>query len=103
MDAVGVCMHKILRIVYGMLKHNKPFDPHIDRSNRRKSVQMKTKSSGKNRQRRFQDYDAKAPVTKRQRKKRLERERSHSVVDTKSGITAPVPLANIIEQILPEL
>jgi transposase len=103
MEAVGVCMHKILRIVYGMLKHNKPFDPHIDRRNRQQRGQRKTKSPERNKQRRFQDYDSKAPVTKRQRKKRLERERSHSVGDTKSGIAAPVPLADIIAQILPEL
>lgn len=103
MDAVGVCMHKILRILYGMLKHNKPFDPLIDRRNRQQRIQRKTKSRGKNKQRRFQDYDSKAPVTKRQRKKRMERERSHSVGDTKSGIAAPVPLAGIIAQVLPEL
>ena len=103
MDAVGVCMHKILRILYGMLKHNRPFDPLIDRRNRQQRIQGKPKSRGKNKQRRFQNYDSKAPVTKRQRKKRMERERSHSVGDTKSGIAAPVPLADIIAQILPEL
>jgi transposase len=36
MAAVGLCMHKILRIIYGMLKHNKAFDPEIDRKNRQK-------------------------------------------------------------------
>jgi transposase len=30
MAAMGICMHKILRIIYGMLKHNKPFNPQID-------------------------------------------------------------------------
>ncbi len=29
-SALGVCMHKILRIVFGMLKHQKEFDPTID-------------------------------------------------------------------------
>ena len=93
MAAIGVCMHKILRIVYGMLKHNKPFNPQIDIANRQRSARTKNERSAKETYRRFQDYDTKAPVTGRQRKKRLERERSHSVADTKSGITAPVPLA----------
>jgi hypothetical protein len=36
MAAIGVCMYKILRIIYGMLKHNRAFDPKIDRQNREK-------------------------------------------------------------------
>jgi len=103
MSSMGVCMHKILRIIYGMLKHNKPFNPHIDIANRLRSVKMKNDTPEENSNRRFQDYDQKAPVSRRQRKKRLERERSHSVLDTKSGITAPVPLADIIADILPQL
>jgi transposase len=103
MAAMGICMHKILRIIYGMLKYNKPFNPHIDIANRRQSVRIKNDTPVKNTHRRFQDYDQKAPVSRRQRKKRLERERSHSVSDAKVGITAPVPLADIIANILPQL
>jgi len=103
MAALGICMHKILRIIYGMLKHNKPFDPHVDIANRQRKVQEKGDRAIKTTSRRFQDYDAKAPITGRQRKKRLERERSHSVADTKSGITAPVPLGNIIADLLPKV
>ena len=103
MAAMGICMHKILRIIYGMLKHNKPFDPRIDIANRQLSAQAKEAVPRKNASRRFQEYDTKAPVSRRQKKKRLERVRSHSVPDTKSGITAPVPLRNIIANILPEL
>jgi transposase len=103
MAAMGVCMHKILRIFYGMLKNNKPFDPHIDIANRLRSVRLKSDTPAENTNRRFQDYDQKAPVSRRQRKKRLERERSHSVSDTKVGITAPVPVADIIANILPQL
>lgn len=36
MAAIGLCMHKILRIIYGMLKHNRAFDPKVDRKNREK-------------------------------------------------------------------
>lgn len=103
MAAIGICMHKILRVLYGMLKHNQPFDPQIDIRNRQKSVRTKNDTPAKNTTRRFQDYDQIAPVTRRQRKKRLERERSHNVGDIKSGITGPVPLADIIADILPQL
>lgn len=103
MAAIGICMHKILRILYGMLKHNAPFNPDIDIKNRQRSVRTKNDGVAENTSRRFQDYDQKAPVTRRQRKKRLERETSQSVPNTKSGIGAPVPLADIIAGILPQL
>jgi hypothetical protein len=103
MAVMGICMHKILRIIYGMLKHNKPFDPQIDIANRKRSAQSKKAAPRKNASRRFQAYDTKAPVSRRQKKKRLERDRSHSVPNTKSGITAPVPVGDIIANILPEL
>jgi len=103
MAAIGICMHKILRILYGMLKHNKPFDPQIDIRNRQRKVRVKSDTPAKDTNRRFQDYDQNAPVTRRQRKKRLERERPHNVGDIKSGVTAPVPLADIIADILPQL
>jgi transposase len=103
MAIMGICMHKILRIIYGMLKHNKRFNPQIDIANRQRNARNKNNGTVKATDRRFQDFDAKAPVTRRQRKKRLERKRSNSVADTKSGITAPVPLGNIIADILPQL
>jgi len=103
MAAVGICMHKILRILYGMLKHNAAFDPQIDIRNRQRNVPVKNDTPVKNTNRRFQDYDQKAPVTRRQRKKRLERERPHNEGNIESGVTTPVPLADIIAGILPQL
>ncbi len=91
MAALGICMHKILRIVYGMLKHNKPFDPQIDVANQQQCDRIDNVSRENETQRRFQTYDANAPVSRRQRKRKLERERSNSFSDTKFGITAPVP------------
>jgi len=71
MSALGVCMHKILRIVFGMLKNNKAFDPQIDRRNRNK---LRTLSpDGKkqeNKKRRYQSVAEDAPVSRRQDKKR---------------------------------
>lgn len=103
MAAIGVCMHKIVRILYGMLKHNKAFDPQIDMANSRRNILEKAGMPRKDSARRFQDFDRKAPVTRKQHKKRLERERSHSAAGTKSGITSPVPLGTIIADLLPKL
>ena len=101
MAAIGICMHKILRIIYGMLKHKKPFDPQIDIANQQRSAQATKAAQRQNTARRFQAYDSKAPVSRRQKLKRLERDRSQSVLDTESGITVPVPAGNSIAKILP--
>ena len=86
-------MHKILRLIYGLLKHNKDFDPEIDRRNRDKMSQKKKSPSG-NKSRRYQDFDPKAPISRRQKSKRKELEHSHSDnitsdIITKSGIDRP--------------
>jgi transposase len=90
MAAIGYCMHKILRIIYGMLKTNRAFDPEIDRTNRSQNLQRQTKIR-KDRNRRYQDYDNKAPVSGRQRKKRRERKESQSDVITENGIIVSTP------------
>ncbi len=90
MAAIGLCMHKILRIIYGMLKNNSPFDPEIDRKNRERSVQ-KRKSIKENKVRRYQDYDPNAPISRRQKIKRMELEQSQSDNGAMSGILDPVP------------
>jgi hypothetical protein len=88
MDAIGVCMHKILRVVYGMLKNNQPFDPEIDRKNRERSQQKKeTVHNSKNR--RFQKPDENAPITRRQNKKRKEQELSQNGNTIKHEINVP--------------
>lgn len=103
MDAIGICMHKILRIIYGMLKNNTAFNPKIDQANRQRMVPGKAVKAKTGKHRRFQNYDPDAPVSRRQRKKRMEREQSHSVNGTKSGISAPVPIADIISGVLAKI
>jgi transposase len=90
MAAIGLCMHKILRIVYGMLKHNTPFNPEIDRKNREKSKQ-RGKSRKENRIRRYQDYDPDAPISRRHKNRRMEQEQSQSDNIAEYGSLAPVP------------
>lgn len=75
MAALGAVMYKILRIVYGMLKNNKRFEPEIDRANREKH-NVNDKQSKPDIKRRYQQIDLKAPVSRRQIKKRKEQEKS---------------------------
>jgi transposase len=71
--AMGVCMHKILRIIYGMLKNDTEFDPEIDKQNREKHP-VSFKKANKDDSRRHQTHDSFAPVSRRQAKKRKEQE-----------------------------
>lgn len=75
MAAIGCVMHKILRIVYGMLKNKQNFDPEIDRRNIRKSKPRKHNLKI-SKARRYQNYDVQAPVSGRQGKKRKEEKKS---------------------------
>jgi transposase len=77
MASIGVCMHKILRIVYGMLKNKKAFDAQVDKHNASRSTSKQDeKNQLKNayivKTRRFQEYDQNAPISIRQTKKRKE-------------------------------
>ena len=91
MSAMGLCMHKILRILYGMLKHNKAFDPQIDLKNRQKKPPQKRKIS-QDKNRRYQNFDSKAPISRRQKMRRKERKQSQNVNNVEYGISeASVP------------
>lgn len=85
--AIGVCMHKILRIVFGMLKHNEKFNPGKDRANSQKMFdKQKTSKPVSNKLRRYQKLDLAAPISRRQTKKRKEQEMSQN--PDKSGFIA---------------
>ena len=82
MSAIGVCMHKMLRIVFGVLKNNKAFDPEVDKRNRarNKAIQGQGKQQGAHcKKRRYQPLDENAPVSGRQSKKRKEKQSQPAV------------------------
>ena len=92
---VGLCMHKILRIIYGMLKHNKAFDPEIDRKNRQKKP-LRQRRIHPDKDRRYQNFDSKAPISRRQKMKRKERKQSQSAVGVEYGINeASAPVSDL--------
>jgi transposase len=77
MAAIGLCMHKMLRIIYGILKNNKPYDAEIDKENQKRSQakEQEKKTAEKaliEKTRRYQPFDSKAPISKKQSKKRKE-------------------------------
>ncbi len=90
MSAIGVCMHKIIRIIFGMLKNNTTFNPEIDKRNKNKIYTKKgIKQQIENKKRRYQDISEEAPISRRQSKKRKENH-SQTVQDDMCGIKAPL-------------
>ncbi len=97
MSSIGIIMHKILRIIYGMLKNNATYDPNIDCNNRTR-IKKKEPDNNKNKEsRRYQKLDDKAPVSSRQRRKRKEQEMSQNGSAIKCGIINPVQKKDIME------
>jgi transposase len=79
--AIVTCMHKILRIIYGMLKNNEKFNPEKDKANSRKMLDNQMKSKEVTSQlRRFQETDSDAPVSNRQYRKRKQQETSQNEI-----------------------
>jgi transposase len=72
MAAIGACMHKVLRVLYGMLKYKEEFNPQKDRALRERSVERKAKTSDPDKNRRYQPIDSMAPISRRQAKRRKE-------------------------------
>ncbi len=93
MDAIGVCMHKILRIVYGVLKNNQPFDPEIDKMNQNKGTHNNQKKQT-HRLRRYQNQDEYAPISRRQKIKRKEHETSQDGNSVIHEILSDAPSLN---------
>ena len=85
--AIGVCMHKILRIIFGMLKHNEKFNPEKDRANSEKMLNdQKPKKVISYKLRRYQPLDLSAPISNRQTKKRKEQEKSQNeIISLRTG------------------
>ena len=89
MAAIGVCMHKILRIIYGMLKNKQAFNPLIDKQNyERSKAKQQEKQLQENanidKSRRYQEFDVTAPISRKQTKKRKEHDLSQCEITSQS-------------------
>lgn len=91
MAAIGLCMHKILRIIYGMLKNNQAYDSQVDQKNREEIKARKAPRTSKNANRRYEIFDKQAPISRRQSNKRKEWKQSQSDNITMCGIGVSTP------------
>jgi transposase len=89
MSAIGVCMNKMSRIIYGVLKNRTPYNPDIDRHYQHRAKPKATTKKTKNDHRRFQKADPDAPISRKQIKKRKERKQSQSEQVAVSEIKSP--------------
>ena len=68
---MGILMHKVLRVFWGMLKNNKPFDEDTDRKNQEKQPEKVEQIHGISKKaRRYQPISLDAPVSRSNTKKR---------------------------------
>jgi len=99
--AIGVCMHKLLRIIYGMLRTHTDFDPKVDEQNH-KNAHRPAATSHLQKKRRFQQIDPMAPISKRQTKTRNEKGKipePHKNDVLKCGVIQDLPVEkNIISR-----
>jgi hypothetical protein len=93
-QAIGVIMQKLLRIVWGVLTHKKPYEASVDKANQEKKVTA-TKHDSKKQEtkskRRYQDVGIEAPISNRQskiRKVHLESQ-SEQVGNVRDHLHAP--------------
>jgi transposase len=76
-QAMGVVMHKLLRIIYGILKSKTPFDVRIDEENTSKAEQRlqeektRKQKSKEQKKHRYQSLSTDAPLSNRAAKKRM--------------------------------
>lgn len=71
-QAIGIIMHKMIRIIWGVLTHQKAYDPKIDQANQAAtpSVVGKDIAAETENKRRMQEFDNEAPVSNIANKKR---------------------------------
>jgi len=97
-QAMGVVMHKLLRIVYGVLKNQTPYDRQVDRKNRREANQKQqeyqekaaqNKTAQKTTRQRYMSQGADstedAPISRRAYKKRKQEASQSSLVEEHAG------------------
>lgn len=87
MEAIGICMHKTLRILYGLLKNRTPFDAEVDHKNQERRRPQRT-GAALDSKRRFQRFDKAAPISARAKKKRRRQQKhSQGAVGTTCGMS----------------
>jgi transposase len=94
-EAIVVIMHKLLRLIWGILTNKKPYEAAIDKANQNKKVTaIKDENKRKENKvkRRYQEADLEAPISNRQTK--IRKVQSDSQVDIVEQIR-DVPIARL--------
>lgn len=89
MCAIGIMMHKLARIIYGMLRSGTEYNPKIDKRNRKKNQSTNLENNLPDNARRYQKYDSMAPVSSREDKRRKERMETQDAYAPFSGSSNP--------------
>jgi transposase len=86
-QAMGVVMHKLLRIIYGVLKSNTPFDPEIDSANTARFKQKQDENQKQTREKenkiqtskhRYQTEEDEAPISRVKAQKKVKQPASQT-------------------------
>lgn len=79
-QALGVIMHKMLRIIWGVLSSGKAYDHKTDATNQEKNNPKERNSQDKElkTKRRMQEFDGEAPVSRMEAKKRKAHQKSQA-------------------------
>ncbi len=83
--ALGLLMHKLIRIIYGILKNQTPFDPGIDQLNqqdKKPQVPQSPNTSKPAKAERYQTPGLDAPLSRRKRKQRRKDYASQAALTT---------------------
>ena len=101
-QAIGVVMHKMLRVIYGMLKSGKSFDPEIEKKHKeeatvkqelQKKENKEIKKSFEEKKNRFQTMIETAPISGRNSIARKKQMASQTSTEVNTG--SPTANANI--------
>lgn len=93
-QAAGVVMHKMIRMIYGILKNKKAFDAEIDKQNQQKATekQEEKRTAVKKERRlkqqekyRFQPVSLEAPISRRNHKARKKQIASQTSYEANAG------------------
>ena len=65
-QAIGVIMHKMIRIIWGVLHHQQPYDSSVDTLNQQKNLEQPMRAEIKETEgkRRIQEFDSEAPISR---------------------------------------
>ena len=100
--ALGICMNKTVRILYGMAKNGKPFDPQLALEQMQRHAKLNAQEErAVQRRRRYQDFDEVAPISTRQRKKREQVESQPASTQDQSSINRDHRTCSPRQSILP--